>query len=1109
MIIDDKRKSIVNCNIRTIKLGETQYCIICEAGRGGNAIAYNACYKDNQGGEHNVIIKELFPYSDKNYFIRNEDGDITIDKNISEAGTEDAKQIFEKQQTSFEKGNKIQVKLLNKYPNSIMGNRDIYSANGTKYIVLDAANGTTLKNILESRKRYNKLTSLHSIAILIDDLLTSLEAFHNEGILHLDIAPDNIFVFENETNLGREKDFEKVAIIDYNSVWDIEAGNRNELYYSIKVGYTAPEVINKAIENISYKTDLFSVVSVMFTLLKDRVQIYTDRINPKNWELSSESDYCKDVQYSAIKLCNNIISKGLKAYTKERYQNIEELRKDINKLIKMTEPKKIQLINKCGEAIPFFKERPEELSKIDELFDSGSRVVRLCGIGGYGKSELAVKYANIKRDEYNRVYIASYHNNLIQTISDFEFINYISEEKETVEDRYTRKMMLLSNEEEYDGKTLIVIDNFNVNIEQEQPQYNDFTTRGKFRIMFTTRNYSSNDIVVKRLSKELILELFYEYYKTKNICAEDIKAIEEILEIVDYHTLTVELIAKSLNCSDMKPADFLRKFKEKGLNVGISEQVDAYNNVASKTMTDWINSVFDIADLDEEHKYILMNMTLVPAGGIERALFKELLGLKDNKVINDLNKRGWLKINEDTKILSLHPVICDVVYRKTKPNMENCKVYVNSVKKQTEKTEEQLDMQLCDLAFEAIKRIDNNTIKYAKFCNSVAVFLEKNYLFNNAIFCYEKELDIRKIIIGEERPIVANIYNRIGLVYGKQSEYEKALVWLNKALEISERVFGQKHSNTALIYYNIGQIYLFIADYSNALHWTEKASFIFRGKFGASKIRLISCYNNMGMCYLIMRNYFVALEIYNKALEISKKIFSDQHPNIAVIYNALAKVYCEDVEDLKTCELLRDNVECYEEHGYHHHNYSNNYNNCIKIYYEDDRYKKALELSNKAIIICERAYGYEHTQTANTYEKIADVYNSQGNHESSLEWYNKALVIYEKTLGKEHPSTVITYIKIAEVYNNICNYEKALEWYSKAFLIREKMFSLDSYNRNSKNTYYYKKQSRYEYDLRLYKELLIMRKNITNENTIAIMKKIFETSEALTEKYKYPICSTE
>ena len=110
-----------------------------------------------------------------------------------------------------------------------------------------------------------------------------------------------------------------------------------------------------------------------------------------------------------------------------------------------------------------------------------------------------------------------------------------------------------------------------------------------------------------------------------------------------------------------------------------------------------------------------------------------------------------------------------------------------------------------------------------------------------------------------------------------------------------------------------------------------------------------------------------------------------------------------------------------------------------ELYKNSFEFHKALEVFDKARILCEKALGENHLTIAAVYANIADVYRNKGDYQKSLEWDYKALNIKEETLGIDHPDTATIYSNIALGYRNQGNYEEALKWYYSAMQIKEKI----------------------------------------------------------------------
>lgn len=165
-----------------IILGGTEYKIEGVEGCGGSSIVYRAVYRDglNCSSFHQVLIKELFPYSQRGEIWRGPDGCVVVG--------EGGKELMENARDSFVQGNQANLELLSRDPEQISGNLNSFEVYGTCYSVLPVHGGNSLEALL----RAGKYQSLAAAADVILKLLDALECFHKGQILHLDISPDNI-----------------------------------------------------------------------------------------------------------------------------------------------------------------------------------------------------------------------------------------------------------------------------------------------------------------------------------------------------------------------------------------------------------------------------------------------------------------------------------------------------------------------------------------------------------------------------------------------------------------------------------------------------------------------------------------------------------------------------------------------------------------------------------------------------------------------------------------------------------------------------------------------------------------------------------------------------
>ena len=113
-----------------------------------------------------------------------------------------------------------------KHPN-IVGVHQVFEDNDTAYMVLDYIRGHDLLEIIDEKKA--RLTPEQIVGIAAK-LVSAIDYIHENGLLHRDISPDNIFI----TPEGEP------ILIDFGAARDyLDSGNRS-LSVMLKPGY-APE----------------------------------------------------------------------------------------------------------------------------------------------------------------------------------------------------------------------------------------------------------------------------------------------------------------------------------------------------------------------------------------------------------------------------------------------------------------------------------------------------------------------------------------------------------------------------------------------------------------------------------------------------------------------------------------------------------------------------------------------------------------------------------------------------------------------------------------------------------------------------------------------------
>lgn len=383
-------------------------------GRGSNAIVYTGSYPDGQLPDlrHRVLIKELFPYHARGRIFRGKDREICF------APEEEA--MMELHTLSFQRGNEVHIRLLSEHPQDFDSNINTFSLNHTLYTVLGFSGGRSLDKEMKTAGFSNLPLTVHVRRLL--GILDVLEGFHSAGFLHLDISPDNILLIGD----GRK---ERMTLIDYNSVHTLqEIQNGEAVYYSIKEGYTAPEVGSGKISHIGYPSDLYALTAVFYRCLteKDLTAMQVIRGLPMDF---SGGKCLQDMPETVRDMVRRILKKGLSPVPGRRYQNTMQMRTDLEELQDRIEGKGIthwalwetgrlsavQIVSgnhalnyiKDGEKLyPVVGETEAgEIVSIDNLVNhmlsTEGNGALLVGSGGAGKTTALLRVAYMQKKEYS------------------------------------------------------------------------------------------------------------------------------------------------------------------------------------------------------------------------------------------------------------------------------------------------------------------------------------------------------------------------------------------------------------------------------------------------------------------------------------------------------------------------------------------------------------------------------------------------------------------------------------------------------------------------------------------------------------------------------------
>ena len=645
--------------------------------------------------------------------------------------------------------------------------------------------------------------------------------------------------------------------------------------------------------------------------------------------------------------------------------------------------KKPSLISNLPSENNHFAGRKDELNSIAIALKRFKRV-RIVGQGGFGKSQIAYKYARNSIDNYDFIWVVNAASVQLLETDYREFARRIGlpSANGTTEDDFKRLMSELMEWFSGNKRFLIIYDNAEgMKGDQRLQDYLPGMSDG--HIVVTTRSTRTipglaGEIEVREFSEDDAVEFITTRLNGK--VKTTISEAKSLAKKLGCLPLALEAAAAFICKNKRTIPSYLSQWeKRKHELLGQKIEVTDYKETV---LTTWLVS---IEQIKSEGARQFFNMCAYFASeNIPLEMFiqgREVLPLplrdimhpdniaEHDALLQELEEYSLMYFDRDdlgNPLLTMHHIVQEVVRLSFDEDMQWLRYGLEVASK----------IVTFD-AHESRKLRDIITL-YLSHALEIAGHV-KHYLVGT------KDAQIK----------AARIYHQAGYVFEYFGQYDKALSQHHVSRIICEQELGENHPSTATTYNNIAKIYVVQGEYITARRRLFKALRIRKKELGKYHANTATTCGNIATTYRRQGKYHKSLKWNFIALDIREKVLRENHPSTATTYNNIALVY-----------------------------------------HVQGEYPKSLEWYFKALDIYIKELGENHHLTAITLCNIAAVYDEQGKYAAALEYYLKALNIHEEELGKNHPSTATIYNNIAVFYADQGEYTTALAWFIKSYPVR-------------------------------------------------------------------------
>lgn len=645
-----------------------------------------------------------------------------------------------------------------------------------------------------------------------------------------------------------------------------------------------------------------------------------------------------------------------------------------------------------------------EVTLIEDSDDDYAQPVAIHGLGGIGKTSLAVEYAYRHVDKYDVVWWLRSEETATLASDYAALAAKLGILRENEKDQRIMIEVARGWLERTEKKWLLVFDNA-----EEEEEILEFIPRGGIgHVLITSRNPSWNNANCVELNKWPREDSVS--YLMSQVEKEDEDSASQLAEELDDYPLALSQAAAYIKKRKKTLSKYLNLFEKHKLDVlERGKPSSSYKNTVTTT---WEIAFREIevespagADLLNLCSYLApdeipMNLILDGAETLPEPLKKSA---GDDLLLDDALE-SVLKYSLIYKIgysLSVHRLVQEVT-RDRLPDNKRKDWALAAVRLINHSFPEDSDdpktWEICSRLLQHALVSTSHAESYGLKEDSIfdllvrsGDYLGRRYDFIRGIRILNRAIEIGKSLYGEEHPNIAKCFYNLGKIYLKDYDLDKAVNCFEKALEIDEKSFGSDHPVVARDLVKLAHSFKFSFELEMSKVHYERALRILENEFGPDHPEVASCAEHLSYLLYHMGDYQPSKELLDRAVTIHINSFGPDDYRVGENYVSLG-VLLRPVGDL-------------------------------------DGSKKMI---SEGLSIMERAYGPKDSSIAWTLCELGESQRMQREFDDAKKSFERALDINIEVFGPDHYNTAIAQNKLGRVLLEMGDFESAKDIVEKS-----------------------------------------------------------------------------
>ncbi|KAH7124721.1 TPR domain protein [Dactylonectria macrodidyma] len=723
---------------------------------------------------------------------------------------------------------------------------------------------------------------------------------------------------------------------------------------------------------------------------------------------------------------------------------------------------------------PDFVDRPDILKWMHEKCARPAARIALVGLGGIGKSQLAIQYAHQVRQRVPNTWVFWVH---ASTRGRFE------EAYRSIADRLelprrndpdVNICRLVSEwlRVEENGPWKMILDNaddvgvFFLNAQKRLASFLPQSCNGS--IVVTSRSMDVAERLVGSWSNILTIPAM----KTEEACqllreklgvSYDDGAAADLVRDLNHMPLAITQAAAFINRRAPRmsiPAylnEFRRSDKKKAslLNKDVGD-LRRDESASNSIVTTWQITFEQIRHERPSAANMLSFMSFFNPQGIPESVLQayacEYGEYGEDGFDQDVETlRGYslVAVTADKEILKMHALVqfCTQIWLSSSSNMQQWEREFLKVMSDQYPSGEYKNWTECqrldphiDIIVKEEPSNNEDVLRWARLLTNAGWYRWMKGTYEEAEQMNRRALDAKEKVLSREHPDTLMSVHFLALVLQYQGKYEEAEQMNRRALDACEKVLGGEHPNTLTSVSNLASVLQSQGKYEEAEQMNRRALDAQEKVLGREHPDTLTSVSNLALVLRYQGKYEEAEQMNRRALDACEKVLGGEHPNTLMSVSNLASVLQSQGKYEEAEQMNRGALDAREKVlGGEHPNTLTSVSNLASVLQSQGKYEEAEQMNRRALDACEKVLGREHPDTLTSVSNLALVLRYQGKYEEAEQMNRRALDSSEKVLGREHPSTLTSVSNLAGVLRCQGKYEEAEQMNRRALDAREKV----------------------------------------------------------------------